>query len=47
MVIFLLAKLNFRFLQAIDFDTFEAEDGEAATSSMVDDVFFIIQKSLR
>ena len=34
-------------VQAIDFDAFEGEGDEAVTSSMVDDVFFIIQKSLR
>ncbi|CAB4036945.1 Conserved oligomeric Golgi complex subunit 4, partial, partial [Paramuricea clavata] len=33
--------------KAINFDTFEGDDDEAVTSSMVDDVFFIIKKSLR
>ncbi|XP_028391854.1 conserved oligomeric Golgi complex subunit 4-like [Dendronephthya gigantea] len=33
--------------KAIDVDTFEGDDDEAVTSSMVDDVFFIVQKSLR
>ena len=34
-------------VKAVSMDTFEGADNEAVTSSMVDDVFFIVQKSVR
>lgn len=35
------------FCQAVKMDVTEGGDDEAVTSSMVDDVFFIVQKAVR
>ena len=34
-------------LKAVSMDKFEGAEDEVVTSSMVDDVFFIVQKSVR